>query len=52
MGFNVPYLNITDKQYRFNPGLPGDLIYRFLSLLHTYGETHSIVRTFISGDLP
>jgi hypothetical protein len=50
MDSNVPYLHITDKQYRLIGITWGFIFTAFYHYYTTFGETYSIVRTFLSGD--
>ncbi len=50
MEAHVPYLDISDKQYRLIGITWGFIFTAFYHYYTTFGETHSIVRTFISGD--
>ena len=50
MDSNVPYLNISDIQYKLI-GITWGLIFTaFYHYYTTFGETYSIVRTFCSGE--
>jgi len=50
MESNVPYLNISDLQYKLIGITWGFFFTAFYHYYKVFGETYSIVRTFCSGD--
>jgi len=51
MEMRVPYLNITDKQYKLIGLTWGFIFTAFFHYYHTFDKVeNSIVKTFISGD--
>ena len=51
MEFRVPYLNITDKQYKLIGITWGFIFVAFLHFYQSFDKMqYSIVKTFISGD--
>ncbi len=51
MDAKIPYLNITDKQYKLIGITWGFIFTAFFHYYHTFDKVqYSIVKTFISGD--